>query len=124
MWGLGGPEKRREVRKLVVEKNPFILCLQERKLVVCDDYLRNSLWGDLSHAFSYRPSVGASGGILIMWDTLEVEVWSSVSRDHMLQIQGHFVRRNEEFYLFNIYAPCDPREKQVLSASLSLRLQA
>ena len=42
----------------------------------------------------------------------------------MLQIHGHFIRTNEEFYLFIIYAPCDPREKQVLWASLLLHLQA
>lgn len=53
-----------------------------------------------------------------------MEVWSSVSRDHLLQIHGRFVRTNEEFYLFNIYAPCDPRGKQDLWASLSHRLQA
>ena len=52
--GLGGLEKRREERKLVGEKSPFILCLQETKLAVCDDILCTSLWGDPNHAFSYR----------------------------------------------------------------------
>lgn len=63
--GLGGLEKRREVKKLVLEKIPFILCLQETKLAVCDDFLCNSLWGDSSHAFSYRPSVGGLWGDFI-----------------------------------------------------------
>jgi len=34
--GLGGFEKRKEVRTLVQDKKPFILCLQETKLQVCD----------------------------------------------------------------------------------------
>lgn len=121
--GLGGIEKRREVRRLVGEKSPFILCLQETKLSVCDNFLCNSLWGDPNHAYSYRPSVGASGGLLIVWDSKEVEVWSSGSQEHVLHIHGRFIRTNEEFYLFNIYAPCDDRTKQELWVSLSARLQ-
>jgi len=121
--GLGGIDKRREVRRLVGEKSPSILCLQETKLSVCDDFLCNSLWGDSNHSFSYHPSVGASGGLLIMWATKEVEVWSSGSQEHVLYIQGRFIRTNEEFYLFNIYAPCELHAKQALWGSLSTRLQ-
>jgi len=121
--GLAGLEKRREVRRLVGEKSPFILCLQETKLSVCDDFLCNSLWGVSNHAFSYQPSVGASGGLLIAWDTKEVEVWTSGSQEHALFIHGRFISTNEEFYLFNIYAPCEPRAKQALWGSLSARLQ-
>jgi exonuclease III len=122
--GLGGAEKRKEVRNLVAEKRPQILCLQETKMVLCDEIMCATLWSDSSFSFSYRPSVGASGGILTMWDTLEVEVWSSVSYAHVLQIHGRFIHTNEEFYLFNIYAPCDSREKHLLWASLSVKLQS
>jgi exonuclease III len=121
--GLGGVEKRKEIRRLVGEKNPFILCVQETKLSVCDDSLCNSLWGDSSCSFSYRPSVGASGGLLIMWDAKEVEVWSSGCQNYVLNIHGRFIRTNEEFYLFNVYAPCEQREKHELWVSLSERLQ-
>jgi len=72
--GLGSFDKRREVRKLVEEKKPLILCLQETKLGVCDEKLTLLMWGDSNHAFSFRPSVGALGGLLTVWDTLEVEV--------------------------------------------------
>lgn len=68
------------------------------KLVVCDDLVSSSLWGDSNHAYSYRPAVGALGGLLTMWDSLEVEVWSSVSYDHVLQIHDRFIRTNEVFY--------------------------
>lgn len=34
--GLGGLEKRKEVRALIQDKCPFILCIQETKLQVCD----------------------------------------------------------------------------------------
>jgi exonuclease III len=47
---------------LVGEKQPHILCLQETKLSGCDDSVCSTLWSNMSHAFSFRPSVGALGG--------------------------------------------------------------
>jgi exonuclease III len=34
--GLGRVDKRNEVRKLVREKHPLVVCLQETKLQACD----------------------------------------------------------------------------------------
>jgi exonuclease III len=109
---------------LVREKCPSVLCIQETKLMVCDELVCSSLWGDSSHDYSYRPSVGASGWLLTVWDTSEVEVWSTWSQDHMLQTHGRFLRTNEEFYLINIYALCDFRAKEELWKALSVRLQS
>jgi exonuclease III len=122
--GLGRLDKRKEVRKLVGEKNPLIVCLQETKLQVCNDFLCSSLWGTTSFGFSFRPSSGASGGLLTMWDTSEVEVWSYISRDYVLWCHGRFVRTGEEFLVANVYAPCDQGAKQGLWDALSSKLQA
>jgi exonuclease III len=64
--GLGGLEKREEVRKLVGDLCPSILCLQETKLPTFDASLSLSLWDNSPHAFSFRPSVGASGGLVTL----------------------------------------------------------
>jgi hypothetical protein len=121
--GLGGLEKRKEGRKLVGDLRPSILCLQETKLQACDVSLCSSLWGNSPHDFSYRPSVGASGGILTLWDSSEVEVWSSESRDHVLWCHGRFTTSGEECFVANVYAPCEDGAKQRLWDSLSARLQ-
>jgi len=121
--GLERVEKRKDVRTLVVEKAPYILCLQETKLSMCDEMLCNSLWGGTTHSFSYRPSVGASGGLLTSWNTSLVDVWSIVSVDNVVMIHGRFVQSNEEFYLLNVYATCDNGAKQLLWDRLSLMLQ-
>ena len=120
--GLGGWEKRKEVKELMREKAPLVLCIQETKLQFIDDFLCTSLWGPTNHDFSYSPSVGASGGLVTIWDTSEVEVWLTTCGEHFLIIHGKFIKSNEEFYIFNVYAPCDRSAKQVLWTSISSRL--
>jgi exonuclease III len=67
--GLGGGEKRMEIRNLVRDKHPFVLCIQESKMSVVDEELIKSIWGEGPSAFSYKPSVGASGGLITVWDS-------------------------------------------------------
>jgi exonuclease III len=100
-------EKRKEVKELVREKRPLVLCIQETKLQFIDDFLCTSFWGPTNHDFSFSLSVGASGGMVTIWDTSEVEVWLTVRGEHFLMIHGKFINSNEDFYIFNVYAPCD-----------------
>jgi hypothetical protein len=81
------------------------------------------LWGNSSHAYSFRPSVGMSGGLLTMWDTLEVEIWLSTN-EHVLWCHRRFLKAREVLYLANVYAPCDLGVKQTLWDSLLGRIQA
>lgn len=122
--GLGGYEKRKDVRALVRDKQPLILCLQETKLQMCDVNVCSSVWDRQSAEFSFRPSQGASRGLLTVWDASEVEVWSSGYFDHVLSIHGRFISSDEEFHLFNVYAPCDGGARQMLWVALTTRLQA
>lgn len=50
------------------------------------------------HNFSFRASVGVSWDLLAILDSSEVEVWSSLSDDHVLIIHGRFVSSNEVMY--------------------------
>jgi len=90
--------------------------------MVIEGAMAESLWGGSCHGYSFRSSVGASGGLLTMWDSSEVEVWSSSTQEHVLQIHGIFLKTCEEFYLINVYAPCDGRAKKELWDSLSVEL--
>jgi len=40
--GFGGGEKRAEVRRLVQDQCPFVLCIQESKLRYVDDFMIKS----------------------------------------------------------------------------------
>ena len=118
--GLGGCEKKVEVRRLLGDKKPFVVCLQESKLGVVDDRQVMAIWGDSSVGYSFQPSRGASGGLLTALDRRFVDVWSTSSFPHVLVIRGRVLETNHEFVLANVYAPYDTTEKQVLWNQLLL----
>jgi len=89
--GLGGMEKRKEVKELVKEKYPFVLCLQETKMQSIYDFVCTSIWGPLNCDYSFSPSVGASGGLLTVWNTSEVEVWASSRMAGSLNLMLSFI---------------------------------
>jgi len=93
-----------------------------RGLRVCNNFVCSTMWDLQKMACSYRPSQGASGGLLIAWDLAEVEVWSTMSFEHVLAIHGRFLKTNEEFHVFNVYAPCDNQARKVLWEFVSGRL--
>lgn len=105
--GLGGWEKRREVQRLVREKSPLVFCIQETKLQQIDDNTCRSLWGSESVGYSYRPSIGAAGGIITLWSSLEVDVSVTMSLENVLIIKGRFLNSGVDFAIANVYAPCD-----------------
>ena len=117
--GLGGLEKRSEVRRLVQEKNPFVLCIQESKLGVVDDYVIKAIWGDTPYGYSFQSSVGAFGGLITVWNNSLLDVWSTSSFDHVLVIIGRVISTGDIFVIINVYAPCDSSEKRRLWERLS-----
>ncbi|GAU23785.1 hypothetical protein TSUD_26930 [Trifolium subterraneum] len=121
--GLGTVEKRRELRKVVVERRVDILCIQESKLQVVEASLIHSIWGTQDVNFSYKLSVGASGGIITMWDPRSVLVWSTVQVSGCLIIMGKFMTEDVDFCIANVYAPCDPQGRVSLWNVLSSNIQ-
>jgi len=85
-----------------------------RKKVIFSWWLCSFIWGGTPHGYSFRPSVGASSGLLTICDCFEVEVSSYLSLDHVLLIHGRFVESNDEFFQANDYAPCDGAAKKLL----------
>ncbi|GAU22483.1 hypothetical protein TSUD_296020 [Trifolium subterraneum] len=122
--GLGGASKRREVVNLVRRFNPDIVCIQETKLEVVEHLLCVSLWGSGEVDFSYRPSVGASGGVLTLWDPKVIAMESSSSFENFLIVRGKYISNGVNFRVVNIYAPCDARGKADLWQRLGGLIQA
>ena len=71
--GLNDRDKRLRVRNLVRKWGPDVICLQETKMELITRAVIRSLClggGGGEHVdWSYLGSSGASGGVLLMWDT-------------------------------------------------------
>lgn len=112
--GLGGGEKRVEVCRLVNDLKPFVLCIQETKWTMVNDLMIKSIWGNSPCGFSFRPLVGASGGLVTVWDSSRLDVWSTMSFGNVLIIKGKVILTAEEFVIFNVYAPCELADRRLL----------
>jgi hypothetical protein len=55
---------------------------------IIDGLLIMAIWGSSSLGYSFQPFVGASGGLLTVWDRNCVDVWSTSSFAHVLVIRG------------------------------------
>ena len=66
--------------------------LQETKLEVLEDLVVRDLWESRFKGWEYLPSVGASGGLLVIWDTRFASKVDSIhgifSISILLDIQG------------------------------------
>jgi len=50
----------------------------------------------------------------MVWDSTCVDVWCTMSFGHSLVIKGTVIQTAEQFFLVNIYAPCDLVAKRAL----------
>ena len=80
--GLNEQDKRLWVRNLIRKWKADIVCLQETKLELINKGVICSLWGGQHVDWLYLCSMGASGGVLLMWDNRVV--------DKVEEAVGHF----------------------------------
>jgi hypothetical protein len=105
--GLGRRCKRDDVKAAINSFLPHILRLQETKLMAVSRFLASSFLPPSLRSFIFKPSVGASGGILMAWD------------DSFLELIHHSIRSdNLIFSIINVYGPCVHALKPVFLNSL------
>ena len=66
---LNEQDKRLRVRNLIRRWGLDVVCLQETKMGLINRAVIHSLWGGQHVDWSYLGSCGASGRVLVMWDT-------------------------------------------------------
>ncbi|KAJ9685364.1 hypothetical protein PVL29_017406 [Vitis rotundifolia] len=67
--GLGSRNKRRVIKDFLRSENPDVVMIQETKKEKCDRRFVGSVWMVRDKEWAALPSCGASGGILIIWDS-------------------------------------------------------
>lgn len=80
--GMNEQEKRLQVRNLIKHWKADIVYLLETKLELITRGIIHSLWGGQHVNWVYFSFVGASRGVLVMWDRRVVEI--------VEEVVGHF----------------------------------
>ncbi|GKV02143.1 hypothetical protein SLEP1_g14613 [Rubroshorea leprosula] len=105
--GLGGVLKRKEVRK----ERPDFLLLQETKLQRVDGILCRGLWYSDGCDWAMMESLGASGGLLCIWDKVKFVKLGEFTGDGFLVIKWVWGPKKVLCYFVNVYAPQDRHTK-------------
>ena len=67
--GLNDKDKRLAIYNKIEESNCFVICLQETKCEDFDHSFIRSFCPKRFDQFAYVPSIGASGGIIVLWNS-------------------------------------------------------
>jgi len=100
------------VKNKVIVAQCDIVCLQETKKESFDSAFLKKILPSTFDEFDFIPSVGAAGGILIVWKS---NLFSAVRTSHnAFSLTMEFCSKHNctKWSLTNIYAPCTPEGKQ------------
>ena len=117
--GLNEQDKQLQVRNLIQKWEANIVCLQETKMDLINRGVISSLWGGQHVDWLYLGSVGASGGVLLMWDNRVVDkVEEAVGR---FSVSCKFKNVVDHFFwaFTGVYGPNSDRDRSFLWEELS-----
>jgi hypothetical protein len=101
------------MRNKVDESGCSIICIQEMKKCHFDNSFIRKFFPHPLDKFEFIPSLGASGGLLIIWNS---SIFSGQVLHHekfILSIKFTSTQINKTWILSNIYGPCSSLEKQL-----------
>lgn len=120
--GLNAQARRDNVRTLVDDIRPSIVCLQETKLDVINEFLVFSMMGTDFAEFAYLPASDTRGGILVAdrhsqvaFSDVLVGCFSvTVAVRHLARPSGD----DEKWWLTTVYEPQDDADKSIFLEEL------
>ena len=102
--GNGSYRKRKSIKEVIGKEDPDIAVLQEVKRENVDRRFVGSVWKSRFKEWILLPSVGRSGGILLMWDTRRVKVLQNLVGSFSVSIKMK-TDNSEEWWFSRIYGP-------------------
>ena len=105
--GLGSKKKRRIVRRFLSTQNPDIVMLQETKRETWDRRFVSSVWKGKRVEWAALPACGASGGIVILWDSSKFECTEKVLGSFSVTVKFNSGEEGS-FWLTSVYGPINP----------------
>src|SRR4051812_15162084 len=109
--GLNSESRKRAVRAKIEESDCAIICLQETKCEFFYHRFIRKFSPKCFDTFAYAPSVGASGGILMLWNSgLFVGDLVEIHR-FGITVQFTSTHNSETWALTTVYDPCQGTER-------------
>jgi exonuclease III len=118
--GLNDPVKRSTVREFVSELHVNLVCFQETKLDVIDDFTVMQCLGPSFDGYAYLPALGTRGGILLAWDKTQIDI-SNISLDSYAITGEVRTRDDNRWWITTVYGPQTVEEKIAFLTELSER---
>jgi exonuclease III len=118
--GLNDPAKGNAVQEFLDSVRVNIVCLQETKLDVIDDFIVMQCLGPSFDGYVYLPAVDTRGGILLAWDTSVVSI-GHVSFDTYAITGEVQARDNNSWWITSVYGPQAREEKVSFLTELAER---
>jgi exonuclease III len=108
--GLNDLAKRNAVRVFLESVSVSIVCLQETRLNVIDDFVVMQCLGSSFDGFAYLPAVETRGGILLAWNKSVVDIGSISLDTHALT--GEVIPRDDNrWWITTVYGPQSSDDK-------------
>jgi exonuclease III len=117
--GLNDKSKRLHVRNLLKLWGANVICLQETKLDLVTRNLMRSLWGSHHVDWLYCGSDGASGGILVMWDTRVAEKIEDAVGNFLVSCKFRSILNQQKWLFTGVYGPQTNRDRLLMWEELA-----
>ena len=117
--GLNDGSKRIQVRNLLHRWKADIVCLQETKLAGVTPALIRSIWRGKFVDWICLDAIGASGGIILLWDNRVVDKVESAVGSHTVSCKFKEVSSGFEWAFSGIYGPHRSMERRLMWEELS-----
>ncbi|XP_071680542.1 uncharacterized protein [Lolium perenne] len=115
-------QKRDDVRAAIELATPSILLLQETKLADISSFLASAFLPATLRSFVFKPSTGASGGILTAWDDRHLRLVQHSVDDFSITTTFSWRADDLSFTIINVYGPCQHDLKQDFLDSLNQKI--
>jgi exonuclease III len=110
--GINSQDKWDAIRDKITESAYQVLCLQETKRESFDIFYIKKFCPRSPDQFAFFPSIGASSGLLAVWNSSIFEGSVDQSKSYAITVKLCCRMDNKEFFVTNIYGPASALLKQ------------
>lgn len=110
--GIGGEGEKELIKDILCKEKPDIVVFQETRKESIERKLMGSVWGVRFKDWTFLPSIGRSGGILMVWDTRVVRGVEVLLGAYSVPVRFQTVGGGSDWWFSGIYGPCQLKERK------------